>query len=424
MTIKDFKPGNYDLLECTLINCTGKELDIRGLFLTIDIYEDLYSSTLSGEISINDSMDIYKNFPIIGQEKLRVKFRTKSDFNAITLYFYVYKSSPSAQLNNFGARIFNLSLVSKEKMIDQHMFIQRGIPAGKNCILAKSILQNELQTEKPIFLDECSSIISYTPAMHRPLETIMMFAARAKSAQYTNPAYVFYESSLGFNFRTIESLLSASTIADYSFAMKNNKSLTPDQLYYSVVKYLKSNPVSTFDKAANGLIGSTVSKFDPLFRTVTTKTRSMFNSDDYSNSIKLGGSDINSRIYTQDYEFQNPEGMHKIVVAGSKGELTQDRYALLNQYTNSLKMNVNLPGNSNLYVGALINLQVPNEVATFNVESKELAGKYIITALRHKLNQTDYTSVCELSRDSYSNNVLKDNDKRFKDLFNDASRTS
>lgn len=396
----DFNPGDYELEQLSIFNYKGEEYDIKGNFATLDIYEDLYAATISAELAILDGVDFYKNLPILGQEKVKIAFRTNDEFNRIELELYVYHSSPQIQVSNTGSKFFNLSLVSKERLTDQSVHINRSIQ-GRQCTIVKSILQNELKSTRPMQLDECSSQSSYTPAMHRPFEAIMMLVARAKSKETVNPAYVFFESNRGFNFKTLEKMIEAKA-TPYNMSPKKAIGIDSKQKFYSVDSYTKVKQVSTMEKMNNGSINSTIAKFDPITRTTVYSKSSIFNKSDYTDSVKLGSNLTDSRIYTDDFEFKDGAGQFKFVLAGEKGDILQKRQLLLNMYTNTILYHLDTPGNSDLAVGDVIDLSVQEQIATDDEYSPELSGKFLITALRHRIVKDKYYMSMEIARDSFT----------------------
>ena len=86
--------GDVIVDEIKLVSYTGFELDLRKIVGDFTIYEDIYSNCLSGSLVFPDSMNIVKNFPIIGQEDLYITFYTPGlDSKPRRVRFKVYKVS-------------------------------------------------------------------------------------------------------------------------------------------------------------------------------------------------------------------------------------------------------------------------------------------------------------------------------------------
>jgi hypothetical protein len=57
MTI-NYKNGSYVLEELTLINFRGQETNIQLMFESIDMFEDLFSSSCYGHLILLDATDL------------------------------------------------------------------------------------------------------------------------------------------------------------------------------------------------------------------------------------------------------------------------------------------------------------------------------------------------------------------------------
>ena len=397
--IKDFKPGDYELLTLDMTNNSGVILDVKGLFVSLDIYEDIFSATLCAELILEDGVDLIKNFPIVGEEKLHVVYRTREDFNQIDLTFYNFECV-ELPVNTNGAKIIKLNLVTRERMLDQFTLVQRSF-SQPHCACVNNILRTELQTTKTIFTDSCLGKMNYAPAMHKPFEAIMLITSRAQSKETVNPAHVFFESNRGFNFKTIEKLIKSSPTV-YNMLPKNYAGQLEEDKFYSVNAFSKIKSISTLEKVNNGSINSTYVKFDPITRTIVTEKKSVFDKEQFAQTEKLGSQNFEDKVYSDNFEFKNEGGLFKLILDSDKGKVSQDRQIILNNYTNSFLVNIDIPGNSNLAVGDIIDFRMLDQIPNGEQESRELAGKYLITALRHHITKRSYHCYIEMNKDTYS----------------------
>ena len=53
--------GEYLIEKCSILTVSGTELDIIPLVEAINLYEDIYSMTLSGDIAIKDTNNLVTN---------------------------------------------------------------------------------------------------------------------------------------------------------------------------------------------------------------------------------------------------------------------------------------------------------------------------------------------------------------------------
>ena len=91
--------GEYVLKEATLVTAAGVSIDMMGTILSFNIYENLFSTSLSGSFMFLDIDNIITNGPIVGQEYLYLKIGTpfpralnQYDFDFTNVPFTTYNS--------------------------------------------------------------------------------------------------------------------------------------------------------------------------------------------------------------------------------------------------------------------------------------------------------------------------------------------
>ena len=117
MSDKGITIGKYQLDELKLISYKNKEIDLLGIYQTIQIHEDIFANTLSGHIVLIDSFNLAETLPIIGQEKLKMRFLSAthepSKTSIINYTFDVYKIGVK-QIITEGAQGYLLHFYSPE----------------------------------------------------------------------------------------------------------------------------------------------------------------------------------------------------------------------------------------------------------------------------------------------------------------------
>ena len=68
--------GEYIVDECSIITTSGKTFDIKQIVEEINIYENIYTASVTGSILVKDTTNIVNNFPIVGEERLVLKIIT------------------------------------------------------------------------------------------------------------------------------------------------------------------------------------------------------------------------------------------------------------------------------------------------------------------------------------------------------------
>ena len=70
--------GEFILEKCEIVSCGDDRVDVSKELQQLDIYEDIDSPVLQGNLVFTDNFGLVNNLPIIGQETLRLKIRTPS----------------------------------------------------------------------------------------------------------------------------------------------------------------------------------------------------------------------------------------------------------------------------------------------------------------------------------------------------------
>ena len=112
-------PGDFRVKEIVLYSYGGSQLDITGLTALVNIYQDLDTPFISGNIMFYDSIGAANKLPIIGNEFLEFKMRTPIDangdeeINATNHRFQVYeKRSVKTSQNVQAIALFFTSIES------------------------------------------------------------------------------------------------------------------------------------------------------------------------------------------------------------------------------------------------------------------------------------------------------------------------
>jgi hypothetical protein len=108
------------------------EMDLRAAFAELNIFEDLFSSSLYGNILISDANNLIEQLSIYGLEGLRIDVRTPglSDNQRIRKTFGIYAITEQETLHNDRLQIYRLHFCSNELLADAFTKpLNRPIPA-------------------------------------------------------------------------------------------------------------------------------------------------------------------------------------------------------------------------------------------------------------------------------------------------------
>lgn len=272
------------------------------------------------------------------------------------------------------------------------------------------------------YFDNSYGIAKFIMPSLKPLEAINYCAKRALDIN-NNPSFLFFENNDGFNFCTINTIMSKEPLFDVNF---NPKNLSNDNIKYELTGARDLQVMNQFDLLRNinsGMYSGSYVGFDPLTRTVKTVKHTF---GDIFNGVKFGNSEANIPV------FENKDGKTNMqmensrrIVYFSSGERQNSDYikskdaqslqkedvpqkyifkreAILQNFM-AQRLRVVMPGNFVLSSGQTLNLEVPKR--SFNQKDGDnfddtLKGKYAILATRHIIKYNQHETVIDVVTDS------------------------
>lgn len=405
-------PGDYDLDELKLINFRGDEFDISALFISFEVSEDIYSSTMYGTILMMEAIDLAQNFPLIGEEKIKISVKTPDMTNPVTMIFNVYEMSNVVEINE-KTRQYVLNFCSRELLQNRCQRVVRSFKNKKHTDIVESVLKQELQSTKPVEIENCSTVMTYIPPNVFPLEVIASMSTRCKSEKYPESAgYLFFETMNGFRFVSLDSLIDSEPVHTYKFSKKGTYSEDQEYKYYTVDTSTTDKRFNVLDELMNGALGSTTYSLDLIKRTFETYKVNQFDKNKSRTLSKFGR-------HTDSFEFK--DGVENSVVKyvpktntqqPLKYDSTRDynvgvRYSQLASISSGQQSRLNVPGVLSIHAGDTIELEVPSLTTdeTKNMQSDRYqTGKYLVECVRYEfLRDGGFNMTMSVNRDSMNN---------------------
>jgi hypothetical protein len=392
--------------------------------LFFDYFEDILSPCVTAIAELMNSSSLFNILPIRGGEKVTISVDTA--FGEFVLDdLYVYKvSNLDAQKKR---EMFTLHLVSREGLTNETSRCQT-IYRGNLQSTVTKILKNDLKTKKykTENIEQTSNDYSFIGNNRKPFHVLTWLGPKAVPANGQNSGtsgeeargtagFLFYENKDGFNFRSIDSLVSSTQI--------QNNSADKESIYnYQYAPIIESNNVETNFRILNYKYEKNIDLMKSL--RVGMYSNKTYYFDLYSNTLdiykytvkdqvknKLGASkniavsdefgDSISRIMFKisDRGNLNNDGtVSGKSRSGADMSMSYSRYNLL--FTQALNMVI--PCNIKLKVGDIINAQFPRIKRSDNKEADdEQSGNYLIKELRHHFEGNQMVTSVKLIRDSY-----------------------
>lgn len=407
---ENYRATRYDLDELSIVNFAGKKIDIRDMFATLDITEDMYSPVCYGQVVLADTQDLKQNFPLIGEEKLIMKYRTHEDQDYIQREFYVYAMEDEDEHNQASVN-YVLNFCSVELIKNKAITISRAFSQMTPSDIVQAILKNDLGITKPIIIDKSIGVQNYIAPNVAPFEIINEMATRAMVGSDPGSCFLFFENKEGFHFQDLGNLMDDPPLTYKMVNTSYQNDKPADQMQSAQAIGAKKN-FNVLDNVNDGSYGSTSYVLDVFRRKSSKVSYDYFDDKQFSSTKRVASQNPNCRIQTSKFEFKNAKDAVKNYMVVSEGNDSNKhmnvamRKARLNQLGNGIIINVDVPGNSDLTSGKILLLEIPSKSIDDHKQEendKFMSGRFLITSIRHFFKRREYYCHMELTKDSYEN---------------------
>ena len=274
--------GEFLIEECSIVSITGQVYDISELVEEINVFENIYTATVSGDIVIKDTTNIVANFPIVGEERLILKIQTPQerpepdttiDYTLSPLIIYKINSQEGS---GESAQIVSLQFASSESFRNQTSRISQSYKGQPNTIVEKILRdENYLRSKKTFFYEPTANNTKIIFPNLRPFKCIRHLSNISNSkSNNQSPSYLFYETTKGFHFRTYDSMCREEPKFHFKEnvgSQLNEQNVVDVQLNLdTLVEYQRIPSKDTVKNVTNGMISSKLITHDVYHKKLDT----------------------------------------------------------------------------------------------------------------------------------------------------------
>jgi hypothetical protein len=410
----------------------SKDVSLLGKGSTINLqyFESVMYDTIKATYTYADSGNTIDNktalngLPIVGQEKVNLKFKDNNE-NTLDIVMYVNKVTPL--LDDTTKSAVTLELVSKEFIMNEKVRLNTRFD-GKISDHIRKILtdKNYLATEKDIDIEETSNNYNFIGNNRKPYYALNWLSKKAipstQGADGNTAGYFFYETSEGFKFKSIETLLGQEKKKSiiYNQTPDSSGENIPAGYDAKALEYSKDNNIDVQEKLKMGTYSTRTVLFDPFtcYYEVVVE-----NAKDKESSLTLAGKELPTLNPEFNREGSNKDFSRTTYMLLDKGTLptgntTQqvekskeqnfDPKKILNQAIRrynqlfSVMTTITIPGDFSLHAGDAIFIDAPPKDSEKSDQvDTENGGLYIIADLCHLITPKETYTKLNLVRDSF-----------------------
>lgn len=428
---------DYNLLEVGLYTQTSGSVDLKPFMLELSYYEDIYNCSVSGTLVLSEAYGAIRKNALTGGELLTISFVNATGGEPIQKVFNVFSISDRDFDIGNNYETYILNFCTEDLMISEKYRMSKSYTNKYIHDIAKDILDNKLKTGTSLDIENTYGsydIIITNKKFFHAVNFLAMYALPQSDSSKAD--MLFFENNEGYKFKSLQTLYKQNSVYEYSY---NPKNVNPSSIGLSRFESQRKNilvleVLKNFDTLEGVSKGSFMNRtivVDPLSRKRDYKDFSYENYKSSLNNNKVleGNASqyidrFGKRLWDSPPENFNPGAMKLMVtnnsiarnneqyIKGKDNAVTKDffvekylptRLAQLS-LSNYTKIKIVVPGNSDILAGTTLDINILSSDYSNIDESRKndqyLSGKYLVTAVRHIINPSRYTTVVELAKDS------------------------
>lgn len=424
---RSLSPSSYKIKEIIFTNHKGLEKDIQNIVVGMSINESLYSPSLQLKIDIKDVNNFFEDFPIIGQEKIRVHIEKVSidTTQEIDLTFIISSYPLFNRPKSEHMQVYSLTGISPFAYISNLKKISRSF-ADKTSAVVSKIYKDELNQDLIVTGNVISRAKGIIP-VSSPLQACE--ALRTKTFDDKQSPFYLYQTLSGKTQLTSHYSLNQSDVYEtYVDSRDYNQAPQSDNEYRlkarKILDVVSDLKLSKMFQSMDGAFSSSNRYLDIASKTYVKEN---FTYDEISSNMTRNGKPILSNTFTvQGKPLNELRESHLEHIS-----LNTQAYDSLEQTLNDKRRvakgkpkaylenfetfihDLVLFGDFRLNAGRKITLKFPKacdpsvqkKLLTENADNifdGHLSGDYIISSVVHSFQDGEYYCNTRVKRDCFS----------------------
>lgn len=385
----------------------NKDSNFLEFFGSLDVYENVFNPFLTADLTILDGTNFIERYNLSGNEDFEIEFIGYGFDDPVKYTFKIIELVNLLPVSNLRAKQVVLRLASKEFLLDSSTSIAKSYNSGTTEIVT-DIVSNFLKSDKQLTIENTKSPPLLVIPFLSPFKAIDFIKQRTVSEKYKSSSFLFFESNKGFSFTTVEKLLEEGMKSNpqtffqsegISENVKNgskSSDIDSNHLFFNLTVQSSFDLSSTFK---NGGLRTNVTQYDLTTKSYTKRT--FYN--DPEKSLFVDTTSNKNPILTKSVFSQYSINHNKpLLLPFSKYKDTEnptsnfifdtvaERLCFSSLFTQQ-QIYVDVPGNTKLGAGSLINLKIPkyDTLTSINDTNEMSSGYYLVTACKHTITNSD-----------------------------------
>lgn len=387
-------PQQFNIFQILIYRDGWKEIDkkdLKNMMMALDIYEDLFSGSITAKLALMDLTNLSDNFPLVGGERIDIQYNTPFQKEMLTLQFVV--GSIANRVRNMDSSLYQglvLNLVTPDRYKDINLDLSMSF-TGPYSEIVKKILSKI--TEKTLVADASTYNQTFIAPYWSPLKCCKAISERSIGAKFE--PFFFYETVSEYNFRSISTLYKQEPYAKLFIQPGKTGGLPPEKLIRKVLRYEDSESGNRIRQTIDYAFGSNSVILDTVNKRHTNQTQTYNELTKADNFIKI------DKYPIVDNMDGNRSKHDFIMVRSDKSHQGHFYRNAVMETIDNFRYRLQVPGDSGYRVGQIIELDIPDTSVTKYRLEQLTSGRWLIGSLRHSISRDSYYTTLEILKDSH-----------------------
>jgi len=408
----DFK-GKVSVNSILLTNGKGdKVVDLSKSYAEINIFEDIFSPFMTGNILLLDSLNLVQELPIVGEELIEIDFSTIGDTEDTFRRQFQIQSLENRKIEGEQSESFVLQFISTGYYDAISTVISKSYQNEKlDSIVQKVVGEVTQMASLGVNVDDTFDTQNFIIPRLNAIRAIELLRKRTLNTNQVSD-FVFFETREQFEFRSLSKLFEQDFtkplyyLPNTGISFKNYpKDLGISSEFDFVVKSEQiKTQIDNGQNIVDGMYGNRLISFDPIKKLYTETDHNLSSNRDSFGRLDRGN------FFTNDFASQfgeRPSTKTMLHVTGSNDNVEKwlPSKAVQRRLINNIRVEVTLDGilsftagETTYYARRNANPLVKNVDSAFD---KFMEGKYLVSAVKHSITPESFLTDLELLRDSF-----------------------
>ena len=421
---KKSAPASITKAEVTSNVDTGKTANLVNGILRMTYYESILQDSVKANVIFGDvglavdNKSVIEGLPLIGTEDIKLEFEDNNE-NKIKVDMNVNKVTPVYE--DGSKNVISLDLVSEEFLRNE--MGESRCRTRENGLISDSvekIFTDRLKTEKPLDIEQSANRYNFIGNGRKPFYMLNLLSKQGvpQGSDGSSAGFLFYETSTGYHFKSIEGLFKQDKKKSYIFNNSTDAQAIPAGYDGKVLEHQSDSSINVQSKMNMGAYKTKIVLFDSYNCKYEVIEQT---AEDVKENVELAGKDLpkfNSKFDSNQKDYTRttlylvdsgtlPEGDTQAQIDGS----TKPNFEAVRTLNQSIRrynqlfsgmMEITIAGDFSLHAGDVIFVDIFSvQAEKDDTLNRESGGLYIIADLCHFLDADATYTKLNLARDSF-----------------------